>query len=104
MFDGKITAITSDVPHHMLLYDNDVDEAITVGDGRALRLLRRVVAVSKGELLMIGICCRSGDQSAGTAPCVCELAPRMEGADEQTVACGPYKMRIKVVWSTLLLK
>ncbi|RLN22811.1 hypothetical protein C2845_PM07G31820 [Panicum miliaceum] len=80
-FDGKITARTTDVPHHTLLYDSDVDEAITLGDDRVLRLLRRVVAVSKGELLMISICCRSGDQSAGTAHCVCEFAPRTEGAD-----------------------
>ena len=90
-FDGKITVRTTNVPHHMLLYDSDVDEAITVGDDRALQLLRHVVAVSKGELLMIGICCRSDDQSDGIDHCVCEFAPRMEGAVEQTAAWGPYE-------------
>ncbi|KAL6613992.1 hypothetical protein ACP70R_036262 [Stipagrostis hirtigluma subsp. patula] len=97
-FNGKINACSTDVPNHILLYDSDVDGVITDGDGdgKILQLLRRVVAVSNSEMLIICIHSHSDD-----AHYICKFTPRIKGADEQVAIFGPYEMLLKVVWSTM---
>ncbi|KAL6840025.1 hypothetical protein ACP4OV_029835 [Aristida adscensionis] len=103
-FYGKITAWTTDVLSPILLYDSDIDGTITVGDDsddRVIQLLRRVVAVSRSEMLIINLQSRSADQNDGIAQHICKFTPMMKGAvEDSSVICGPYRLRGKVVWST----
>ncbi|XP_062207883.1 uncharacterized protein LOC133909462 [Phragmites australis] len=103
-FCGKITACTTDVPSQMLLYDSDVDGAVTVGDDRVIKLLRRVVSVSADQMLLLDFSAGSGDGNANISHRRCMFTPLMKGADRDEITCGLYKLRVKVVWSTLLMR
>ncbi|CAL4953178.1 unnamed protein product [Urochloa decumbens] len=72
-FYGKISACTSDVPSHMLLYDSAVHGANTLGTDRVIQLLRRVVAVSVDQMLIFHIYARSSDQNSNINHYICEL-------------------------------
>ncbi|XP_062206279.1 uncharacterized protein LOC133908303 [Phragmites australis] len=102
-FCGKITACTTDVPSQMLLYDSDVDCAVTVGDDRVIKLLRCAVSVSADQMLLLDFSAGSGDGNANISHRRCMFTPPMKGADTDEITCGLYKLRVKVVWSTLLM-
>ncbi|GJM92163.1 hypothetical protein PR202_ga08598 [Eleusine coracana subsp. coracana] len=102
-FSGKITACTTNDPSPILLYDSDVDDANTLGnDNKVLQLLRRVVAVSKDQMLIVHYYARSDDQNGNMSHCICEFTPRFEGADKTEITCGVYMLRVKVTWSPVL--
>ncbi|XP_025817806.1 uncharacterized protein LOC112894347 isoform X1 [Panicum hallii] len=96
-FCGKITARTTDVSSHMLLYDSDVHGAITVGDDRVIQLLRRVVSVSEDKMLEFNIWTTSSDQNANTTHRHIEFTPLMKGSERDAITCGLYNLQIKVV-------
>ncbi|PUZ55128.1 hypothetical protein GQ55_5G186900 [Panicum hallii var. hallii] len=96
-FCGKITARTTDVSSHMLLYDSDVHGAITVGDDRVIQLLRRVVSVSEDKMLEFNIWTTSSDQNANTTHRQIEFTPLMKGSERDAITCGLYNLQIKVV-------
>lgn len=99
VFDGKITVYTTDVPNHILLYDSGVHGPNSWGSDRVIQLLRRVVAVSADQMLIFHICPRS-DRN----PKTCGFAPRIEGEERAEIACGAYRLRVKVTWSILSVR
>ncbi|RLN23866.1 hypothetical protein C2845_PM07G31840 [Panicum miliaceum] len=103
-FYGNISACTTEVPSHILLYDSDVHGANTLGNDRVIQLLRRVVAVSVDQMLIFHINARNSDQDANINHYICDFTPLMKGSDKLEITCGVYKLQIKVTWSTLLLK
>ncbi|KAF8696178.1 hypothetical protein HU200_037074 [Digitaria exilis] len=102
-FYGKITACTTDVSSDMLLYDSDVQGAITVGDDRIIQLLHRVVSVSVDMMLVFDIWASSSHQNDSTTHRRLKFTPQMKGAEEDVINCGLYKLQVKVVWSVLCL-
>ncbi|RCV26995.1 hypothetical protein SETIT_5G290300v2 [Setaria italica] len=98
-FHGKITACTTDVSSHMLLYDSG---AITVSDGRVLRLLCYVVSVPLDKMLEFNIWASSSDQNATTSHRQLTFTPFMKGAETDEITCGLYNLQVKVVWSTMI--
>ncbi|CAL4954850.1 unnamed protein product [Urochloa decumbens] len=100
-FHGKITACTTDVSSHMLLYDSDIHGAITVGDDKVIQLLLRVSSVSVDKMLEFNIWASSGDQNANTVHRRLEVTPFMKGAERDEITCGLYNLQIKIVWSTM---
>ncbi|CAO1940618.1 unnamed protein product [Urochloa humidicola] len=102
-FCGKISACTSDVPNHILLYDSAVHGASTLGNDRVIQLLRRVVAVSVDERLVFHIYAGSSDQNVNISHYICEFTPLIKSAGKLEITCGVYKLLVKVTWSTLLL-
>uniref|UniRef100_A0ACD5YAV4 Uncharacterized protein n=1 Tax=Avena sativa TaxID=4498 RepID=A0ACD5YAV4_AVESA len=101
VFDGKITACTTDVPDSFLLYDGGVGGDMASGDGGIVQLLRRVVAVSVDEMLMLNIYACGGDRNGNVSSTVTEFAPGLKGRDGNEIVCGLYEMLVKVVWSVL---
>ncbi|GJM92274.1 hypothetical protein PR202_ga08727 [Eleusine coracana subsp. coracana] len=103
-FSGKINACTTNDPNPILLYDSDIDDAITLGnDNRVLQLLRRVVAVSKDQMLIVHYYACSDDQNGYMSHCICEFTPRFKGADKTEITCGVYMLQVKVTWSPVLV-
>ncbi|CAN6280969.1 unnamed protein product [Urochloa humidicola] len=100
-FHGKITACTTDVSSHMLLYDSDIHGAITVGDDKVIQLLLRVISVSVDKMLEFNIWASSSDQNANTVHRRLEFTPFMKGSERDEIRCGLYNLQVKVVWSTI---
>lgn len=103
VFYGKITACTTDVPNDFLMYDSDVSGGMAVGDGGIVQLLRRVVAVSVDETLMLNIGAHGANHHGNISSWVSKFTPMIKGEDEDEFTCGLYSMRVKVIWSTLFL-
>lgn len=103
VFHGKITACTTEVPNNFVMYDSDVGGGMAVDDGGIIPLLRHVVAVSVDEMLILNICAHGADHSGNMSSCLRKFTPVIKGADEDEFTCGPYIMRMEVIWSTLFL-
>uniref|UniRef100_A0ACD5UAL3 Uncharacterized protein n=1 Tax=Avena sativa TaxID=4498 RepID=A0ACD5UAL3_AVESA len=103
VFYGKITACTTEIPKEILLYDSDVSGGMDVGDGGVVQLLRRVVAVSIDEILILNVGANVADHDGNTSNCVLEFTPMIQGEDDNQIMCGLYSMRMKVIWSTLFM-
>jgi hypothetical protein len=101
VFYGKITSCTTEVPNNLLMYDSDVSGGMLVGDGGIVQLLRRVVAVSVDEMLILNIGAHGHNGNIFSR--LSKFAPMIKGAVEDEFTCGLYSMRVEVIWSTLYL-
>jgi hypothetical protein len=103
-FCGKISACTTDVPSHILLYDSAVHGTYPLGDDRVIQLLRRVVAVSADQTLIFHMYARSSDQNTTDINhYICNFTPLIKSADRLEITCGVYKLQVEVTWSTFSL-
>jgi hypothetical protein len=85
------------------MYDSDVGGGMAVDEDGIIPLLRHVVAVSVDEMLILNICAHGADHSGNMSSCLRKFTPVIKGADEDEFSCGPYIMRMEVIWSTLFL-
>ncbi|KAF8725625.1 hypothetical protein HU200_020166 [Digitaria exilis] len=97
-FEGKITAHTTSIQNSLVLYDSRVAGKVT-GDGtRSIQLLRSSVVVCVHEVLIVSaVVGTSGDETQHTV----EFNPAVNGGDEAEIACGSFKMVVKVYWSVM---
>jgi hypothetical protein len=101
VFYGKITACTTEVPDNFLMYNSDVGGVMAVGDGGIVQLLRRVVAVSVDDVLILNI--NAHGHNGNIFSRLSNFTPTIKGAAVDEFTCGLYSMRVEVIWSTLYL-
>ncbi|CAN6226955.1 unnamed protein product [Urochloa humidicola] len=95
-FNGKITAHTASVLNSLVLYDNQVVDAITGGDTGAIKLMQPVIFVCVKDKLII-----VAQTSDGTSKRTIKFTPKINGREEDVATVGATKMRIKVAWSVV---
>jgi hypothetical protein len=91
-FSGKITACTSNIPHNLLLHDSKLCCKKAHGVEGVIQLLQPVIT----DTLVIVT-----KTSDGTSKHTIEFIPRYSTTEEDVIAVGATKMRIKVSWSIL---
>uniref|UniRef100_A0A0D9X2K9 DUF6598 domain-containing protein n=1 Tax=Leersia perrieri TaxID=77586 RepID=A0A0D9X2K9_9ORYZ len=102
-FCGQITACTSTIQDSILLHDSKLLAAggVMAADCNghtAIPLLRRVMAVSLYEMLIVTIVAQSGD---GVYKRTIDFTPAVNGGDEARIVCGLTSLLVKVNWSTM---
>ncbi|XP_047064983.1 uncharacterized protein LOC124672867 [Lolium rigidum] len=96
-FHGKIYARTTNVPCDIMLLDSEVNGMLTAGDKGVVQMARSVVGVSVDERLQVTVAAAlEGDE---LSVCTVEFMPRRSGYDIEEIACGNYKILLKVTWS-----
>jgi hypothetical protein len=95
-FKGEITAHTTRIHDRMLLHDSRACGAVNSSDGsRIIQLLRRVVAVSVDEMLVLTIAPEAATTYVG------QFTPFLFGAQADVINCGAVKLGVKVTWSVI---
>uniref|UniRef100_A0A0D9X2B7 DUF6598 domain-containing protein n=1 Tax=Leersia perrieri TaxID=77586 RepID=A0A0D9X2B7_9ORYZ len=102
-FCGQITACTSTIQDSILLHDSKLLAAggVMAADCNghtAIPLLRRVMAVSLYEMLIVTIVAQSGD---GVYKRTIDFTPAVNGGDEARIVCGLTSLLVKVNWSRM---
>uniref|UniRef100_A0A8I7B4F9 DUF6598 domain-containing protein n=1 Tax=Hordeum vulgare subsp. vulgare TaxID=112509 RepID=A0A8I7B4F9_HORVV len=92
-FHGKIVARASSFPCDIMLHDSEHAGMLTAGEGAILQTARRVISVSVDETLLLTVAAATG------GVCTVEFTPKRGCYDEERIACGDYKMMLKVTWS-----
>ncbi|XP_051214040.1 uncharacterized protein [Lolium perenne] len=97
-FHGKIYARTTNVPCDIMLHDSKVNGMLTASDKGVVQMVRSVVGVSVDEMLrlIVAAAALDGDE---LSVCTVEFTPRRNGYNIEEIACGNYKILLKVTWS-----
>ena len=95
-FSGKITACTVHVPHSLLLHDSKLRGKKIGGVKGVIQLLQPVIAVGRGDMLIIVI-----QTSDGVSKRTVEFTRRIRSSEKDVITVGVTKMRVKVSWSVM---
>jgi hypothetical protein len=81
-----------------MLHDSEVNGMLTAGDKGVVQMARSVVGVSVDERLRLTVAAAALDGDE-LSVCTVEFMPRRSGYDIEEIACGNYKILLKVTWS-----
>ena len=95
-FSGKITACTVHIPHSLLLHDSKLRGKKIGGVKGVIQLLQPVIAVGRGDMLIIVI-----QTSDGVSKRTIEFTRRIRSSEKDVITVGVTTMRVKVSWSVM---